>query len=37
MQLTKIISDSMTQVKKVSDAANDSSVALDPSIVATKE
>ena len=37
MQLTKIISDSMTQVKKVSDAANDSSVALDSSIVATKE
>ena len=37
MQLTKIISESMTQLKKVSDAANDSSVAHDSSIVATKE
>ena len=37
MQLTKIISESMTQVKKEPDAANGSGVALETSIVAAKE
>ena len=37
MQLTKIIAESMTQVKKEPDAANDRSVALDSSMVATEE